>query len=220
MGVVKMVNLKSVAIAGLLLALFAIAGTGLVSFTHMQTKDRIAENERQALLRKLNALVPPESVDNDMINDSIKVHRADMLGTETTTIYRGRMRGRPVAAVLTPVVPDGYSGPINLLVAVNVDGTLAGVRVISHKETPGLGDKIEEEKSDWIYSFNGKSLGNPPEGKWKVKRDGGEFDQFTGATITPRSIVKAVKNCLAYVKSQGERIYRPADKPATTQEGQ
>ena len=202
---------KIMMIAGVLLALFAIAGTGLVAFTYEQTKDRIAENERRALLSKLTDLVPRENVDNDMIADSIKVHRSDLLGSETTNVYRGRFQGKPVATVLSPVVPDGYSGPINLLVAVNYDGTLAGVRVISHKETPGLGDKIEEEKSDWILSFTGKSLSNPDKKKWKVKRDGGVFDQFTGATITPRSIVKAVKNTLIYVKEQGDRIYT---KPA------
>lgn len=210
-----MVELKSVVIAGVLLALFAVAGTGLVVFTHQQTKDRIAENERQALLSKLEALVPRESVDNDMIADSILVHRSDLLGSDTTRIYRGRLQGKPVAAVLTTVVPNGYAGPINLLVAVKRDGTLAGVRVVSHKETPGLGDKIEEEKSDWVYSFNGKSLGNPKEESWKVKRDGGFFDQFTGATITPRAIVKAVKNTLIYVREQGNRIY---DKLADAKE--
>ncbi|MBU0498640.1 MAG: electron transport complex subunit RsxG [Gammaproteobacteria bacterium] len=213
-----MVNLKPVAIAGILLALFAALGTGLVAFTHWQTRDRIAENERRALLRKLEILIPPERVDNDMIRDSIQVHRTDLLGSNDTTIYRGRLRGEPVAAVLTPMVPDGYGGPINLLVAVDRDGTLAGVRVISHKETPGLGDKVEEERSDWIYSFNGKSLGNPPEEQWKVKRDGGDFDQFTGATITPRTIVKAVRSTLIYVREQGDRLYRAPPQSAQPKE--
>lgn len=202
-----MIDLRSITISGVLLALFAVVGTGLVSFTHLQTKDRIAENERQSLLRKLEGLVPAHMVDNDMVADSIQVHRSDLLGSQTTTIYRGRLQGRPVAAILTSVVPDGYGGPMNLLVAVRGDGSLAGVRVISHKETPGLGDKVEEEKSDWIHSFTGKSLLDPAEGQWRVKRDGGFFDQFTGATITPRSVVKAVKNTLLYVREQGERIY-------------
>ena len=212
-----MSNLKSVTIAGVLLALFAVAGTGLVSFTHLQTKDRIAENERRALLSKLEALVPRESIDNDMIADNIVVHRGDLLGSDTTNIYRGRLKGKPVAAVFTSVVPDGYSGPIKLLVAVKYDGTLAGVRVVAHKETPGLGDKMEEEKSDWIFSFDGKSLGNPVEKQWKVKRDGGIFDQFTGATITPRAIVKAVKKTLTYAREQGDRIYKPV-KPVQPEE--
>jgi len=203
-----MVNVKAVAFAGATLALFAILGTGLVAFTQHQTKDLIAANERLALLRKLEVLVPPELVDNDMVQDSVRVHRADLLGDNSTIIYRGRRNGEPVAAVFTTVVPNGYAGPINLLVAVKADGTLMGVRVVSHKETPGLGDKVEEEKSDWILGFKGKSLADPVEERWKVKRDGGAFDQFTGATITPRSLVQAVKNTLIYVREQGDRFYR------------
>lgn len=206
-----MVNVKSVGLAGATLALFAILGTGLVAFTHQQTKELIAINERLALLRKLEVLVPPELVDNDMAADSLVVHRADLLGDNNTTVYRARREGQPVAAVFTTVVPDGYAGPINLLVAVAADGTLMGVRVISHKETPGLGDKIEEEKGDWIHGFKGKSLADPVEEKWKVKRDGGVFDQFTGATITPRSVIQAVKNTLIYARDQGDRLYRPAE---------
>jgi electron transport complex protein RnfG len=201
--------MRNIIIAGALLTFFAVVGIGLVTTTHHLTRERIEENERQALLDKLQALVPPATVDNDMVADQIQVHRADRLGSETTHVYRGRLAGQPVAVVLTPVVPDGYSGPMNLLVAVNHDGTLAGVRVISHKETPGLGDKVEEEKSDWILSFSGRSLTDPVESLWKVKRDGGYFDQFTGATITPRSVVRAVKNTLIYVGEQGERLYRP-----------
>lgn len=203
-------RLKPIAIAGGLLAFFAVVGAALVAFTYNQTKDRIAQNERHALLEKLEALVPATSVDNDLVADQIQVHRADLLGGQTTTIYRGRKGGKPVAVILTPIAPDGYAGPIKLLVAVDAQGSLLGVRVVSHKETPGLGDKIEEAKSDWILSFGGKSLDNPSEANWKVKRDGGDFDYFTGATITPRSVVKMVKNTLLYVRDQGERLYRPA----------
>jgi Na+-translocating ferredoxin:NAD+ oxidoreductase subunit G len=210
------IDLKSISMSGVLLALFAVVGTGLVAFTHLQTKERIAENVRQSLLHKLEGLVPANSVDNDMVEDNIEVHRADLLGSQTTTIYRGRLQGRPVAAILTAVVPDGYGGPMNLLVAVRGDGSLAGVRVISHKETPGLGDRVEEEKSDWIHSFTGKSLSDPAENQWQVKRDGGYFDQFTGATITPRSVVKAVKNTLLYVREQGDRIYSDRRQEGTS----
>lgn len=205
-------KLISIGIAGALLAIFAVVGAALVAITYAQTKDRIAENERLALLEKLEALVPASSVDNDMIADSIQVHRADLLGGQTTNIYRGRLKGQPVAAILTSIAPDGYAGPIKLLVAVDTQGNLLGVRVISHKETPGLGDKIDEDKSDWIFSFAGKSLSNPSEQDWAVKRDGGSFDYFTGATITPRSVVKMVKNTLIYVRDQGERIYRPVEE--------
>ena len=183
------------------MAFFAVIGTGLVALTHHQTSDRIAANEREALVKKLHALVPAETVDNDMATDKILVNAPDMLGGESIEVYRGRLQGKPVAAVFATIVPNGYSGPIKLLVAVRYDGTLGGVRVVSHKETPGLGDKVEEERSDWIFSFNDKSLSNPSEYLWKVKRDGSVFDQFTGATITPRSIATQQQDKL-YVPSQ------------------
>jgi Na+-translocating ferredoxin:NAD+ oxidoreductase subunit G len=213
MGAWEVDKRKSIILAAAVLALFAIAGTSLVAFTHSATKARIEANEREALLRSLHALVPPQSIDNDIATDTLEVSDAELLGTPPTTVYRGRKLGIPVAAVLTTTVPNGYSGPIKLLVAVRYDGTLGGVRVISHKETPGLGDKVEESRSDWIYSFTGKSLGNPPLEKWKVKRDGGIFDQFTGATITPRSIVAAVRRTLQYVKAHRDALY---DRPAAT----
>jgi len=194
-------------IAAGILALFAIAGTSLVAFTHAVTKARIEANERETLLRNLSALVPSESVDNDMVIDTLEVSDPELLGAPTTTVYRGRRQGEPVAAVLTTRVPNGYSGPIKLLVAVRYDGSLGGVRVISHKETPGLGDKVEESRSDWIHGFTGKSLGNPPLDKWKVKRDGGVFDQFTGATITPRAVVAAVHNTLLYYRENADMIF-------------
>ncbi len=207
-------------IAAGILAIFAITGTSLVAFTHQATKQRIAANERETLLRNLYALVPEATIDNNIALDTLQVSDPEQLGAPATTVYRGRMQGQPVAAVLTTVVPNGYSGPIKLLVAVRYDGVLGGVRVISHKETPGLGDKVEASRSDWIYSFTGKSLGNPPLEKWKVKRDGGVFDQFTGATITPRSIVTAVRKTLLYVKDHRDALYdKQAASDGVTAEG-
>ena len=196
-----------IVIAGLILCLFAIAGSGMVAFTWQQTEPRILANERAALLRQLHALVPAETIDNDIVNDRRSVSDLQRLGDESTTVYLGRRQGEPVAAVFTSVVPDGYSGPIKLLVAVRIDGTLGGVRVVSHKETPGLGDKIEERKSDWVLDFHGRSLNNPERSRWKVKRDGGEFDQFTGATITPRAIVRSVKNTLLFFEERGAALF-------------
>ncbi|MEW8101728.1 MAG: electron transport complex subunit RsxG [Candidatus Thiodiazotropha endolucinida] len=200
-------NRHAILIAAAILASFAVLGTSLVTMTHAFTKERIELNEREALLRSLHALVPSESIDNDMISDVITVSAKDSLGWDEATVYRGRKQEQPVAVVLNTVVPNGYSGPIKLLVAVRYDGTLGGVRVISHKETPGLGDKVEESRSDWIYGFNGKSLHNPPLKKWGVKRDGGVFDQFTGATVTPRAIVQAVKKTLLYVRDHKDALY-------------
>lgn len=210
---------KQIGIAALILGAFAVLGVGLVSATYEATKERIAHNERLALLRKLQAIVPAETVDNDMVTDVIEVSDRELLGEQHTTVHRGRKDGKPVAAVFTSVVPDGYSGPIKLLVAVRADGTLGGVRVVTHKETPGLGDKIEEERSDWIFDFENKSLVNPPLAEWGVKRDGGYFDQFTGATITPRSVVKAVKNTLLYVQQHAEELYEPAASTPPRQPG-
>jgi electron transport complex protein RnfG len=200
-----------IAVAAVLLSLFSVAGAGLVAVTHAVTAERIAQNERQALLDRLTVLVPADRVTNDMATDTLVVSDRERLGSERTTVYRARAGDAPVALILTAVVPDGYAGPINLLVAVLADGTLGGVRVVSHKETPGLGDKIEEQRTDWIHGFAGKSLANPDPSHWKVKRDGGDFDQFTGATVTPRAIVKAVKNTLLYVRDKGTVLYAPAD---------
>ncbi|MES9960415.1 MAG: electron transport complex subunit RsxG [Sedimenticola sp.] len=200
-------NKHPILIAGLLLAMFAVAGTGLVAFTQDQTKARIAANEREALLRSLNALVPADSIDNDIVTDTLFVNDTERLGGDHIQVYLGRKGGSPVAAVFASVVPDGYSGPIKLLVAVRTDGSLGGVRIVSHKETPGLGDKVEERRSDWVHSFRDKSLTNPDISRWKVKRDGGDFDQFTGATVTPRSIVKAVKNTLLYFRDNGMALF-------------
>ncbi|MBK1717573.1 electron transport complex subunit RsxG [Thiocystis violacea] len=202
---------RSILLAGFVLGTFAISGVSLVAVTHEAVDGRIADNQYQAMKRKLETILPAGRADNDPLRDHIQVAARDLLGTETTQVYRARKGEDPVALVLEPVVPDGYAGPIKLLISVLHDGTLGGVRVVSHHETPGLGDKIEEAKSDWILAFTGKSLTDPPLDKWGVKRDGGEFDQFTGATITPRSIVNAVKNALLYVDQQGDRLFRPVE---------
>ena len=205
-------NYRNSLITAVILGLFAITGTTLVAFTYDRTLDRIAANEREALMSKLNVLVPHDRYDNMLFEDTLQVRDRKLLGTtEPVTVYRARLDGKPVALVMTPVAPDGYSGSIKLLVGINADGTLTGVRVSAHRETPGLGDAIEEERSDWIYGFDGKSLDNPPLERWRVKRDGGAFDQLTGATITPRAIVKAVKKTLLYYREHRADLF--ADAP-------
>lgn len=208
--------LRNTLLSSLLLGLFAVIGTGLVAMTYDATDERIKENERQALLRSLHALVPPQRHDNDPYSDVIEVTDLERLGSkESISIYRARMKNKPVAAIIASIAPDGYSGSIKLLVAINYDGQLAGVRVISHRETPGLGDRIEEQRSDWILDFNSRSLKAPGPAQWKVKKDGGIFDQFTGATITPRAIVKAVHNSLLYYRDKRDIIFNtPAKSPA------
>ncbi|MBK5931220.1 electron transport complex subunit RsxG [Halochromatium salexigens] len=200
-------------IAAFILGSFAVGGVGLVAVTHELTDARIAENQREAMLAKLKAIVPAGRMSNDPLADRIEVSAPELLGGQVTEVYRVRDGDEPVAVILKPIVPDGYAGPIKLLVSVLRDGSLGGVRVIEHHETPGLGDKIEERKDDWIVEqFEGRSLGEPPLEDWTVKRDGGVFDQFTGATITPRSVVNAVKGTLLFVQRHGESLYaQPAE---------
>lgn len=201
-------NRRQILLSGIFLWLFAVAGTTLVALTEYSTSKAIAENERQLLLRNLYALLPRNSLDNDIATDTIELPAAELLGTdETSTAYRARLAGEPAAVVFNSVARNGYSGKIHLLVGVYVDGSLAGVRVVKHSETPGLGDAIEVRKSPWIKSFDGKSLQNPAGDGWRVKRDGGEFDQFTGATITPRAVVGAVHNTLLYYRRNADMIF-------------
>jgi electron transport complex protein RnfG len=210
---------RQVTTTAILLMLFAAAGAGLVGLTHDNTAEIIRHNEQLTLLRKLNTLVPAEKYDNDLLHDTISIPADDLLGTnQASIVYRARKQDQAVAVVLSPVAPGGYNGSIELLVGIYADGSLAGVRVVKHRETPGLGDAVEASRSDWILGFSGKSLGNPAEKRWKVKRDGGDFDQFTGATITPRAVVKAVHGALVYFAKHQKTLFseiKPAEiKPA------
>jgi len=193
---------------GLILAAFAIGATALVALTESATHDKIIENERLTLLAAIDALIPQHKYNNDILDDTLLLAPTSQLGTEEDTIiYRARMNDQSVAIILTTIAPNGYNGRIKLLAGIYYDGSLAGVRVISHKETPGLGDKINEKKADWILKFNGLSLQNPDVSKWKVKKDGGQFDQFTGATITPRAVVTAVKKTLQYFDKNRDELF-------------
>jgi Na+-translocating ferredoxin:NAD+ oxidoreductase subunit G len=203
-----------------LLMLFAAAGAGLVGLTHDNTTDIIQHNEQLALLRKLNTLVPSDKYDNDLLKDTIQVAPDKLLGTTSPSIvYRARKQNTPVAVVLAPIAPNGYGGAINLLVGIYADGTLAGVRVVSHHETPGLGDAIEADRSDWITKFTGRSLSNMTTKQWKVKRDGGDIDQFTGATISPRAVVTAVHNALLYFSKHHDTLFASSEPTAKNQTG-
>jgi len=193
--------------------LFAVLGAALVGLTFIQTEDDIKYNEKLTLLKKLNNIVPADLYDNDLLLDTIGLKPSALLGTkETTLAYRARNNDQNVAVVFSSVAPNGYNGSIYLLVGVNADGKLAGVRVVKHRETPGLGDAVSVTHSDWILGFNNKSLSDPDHKHWKVKRDGGIFDQFTGATITPRAVVQAVHDALIYFdKNQAMLFSIPKD---------
>jgi len=199
--------IRNMVIGAAILGLFAVLGTGMVSYTYQVTQPQIKENERQAILRNLHAIISPDEHDNPIESDTIEVTDALLGANKPIKIYRARMGKIPVAAIMNTIAPDGYGGKIYLLIAIRHNGTLAGVRVVSHRETPGLGDGIEAERSDWILTFNGRSLTNPEGHGWAVKKDGGEFDQFTGATITPRAVVKAVYNSLKYYSQNREALF-------------
>ena len=205
-------NYRQIGITATILLLFAVIGTAMVVATYEGTRERIAANERATLLRKLNQLIAPESYDNDLLDDSIEIPAGE-LADRPLRVYRARRQGQPVAVVMNAIAPDGYSGSIYLLVGINHDGSVAGVRVVAHRETPGLGDGIDEERSDWIYQFNGRSLDDPAPDKWAVRKDGGAFDQLTGATISPRAVVKAVYATLLYYRAHRDTLYALAAAP-------
>ena len=200
---------RQILLSGLFLWLFAVAGTTFVAVTENLAREPIVENERRVLLRNLHALLPAHELDNDIVTDTLRIPASELLGTdEPSLVYRARYQSVPVAAIFNSIAPNGYSGKIHLLVGVYFDGSIAGVRVLKHSETPGLGDAIEIMKSDWILDFDGKSLGNPLRGLWLVKHDKGVYDQFTGATITPRAVVEAVKNTLLYYEQNAGEIFQ------------
>ena len=198
---------SNILLSGLLLGFFGVSGALLVSTTELQTREIIAYNARMSLLNQLHELVPESEVDNDFVDHPLKLDAPDSFGESDTLAYIGVRQGKLAAIVFDTIIPNGYAGPIQMLVAVDSKGTLMGVRVVSHNETPGLGDKIELKRSDWVLSFNGKSLTYPNESQWKVQKDGGVFDQFTGATITPRTIVNKVRKVLLFVEREQQLLF-------------
>ena len=200
----------------LILLLFAVIGTGLLAYTFDITRGTIEHNEQLAKLALINQALPPGQYDNDLMQDTVSLAPDPLLGTiEATTAYRARLAGQPAALVLEAVAPDGYSGRIKLLIAIRADGEISGVRVIAHNETPGLGDYIDIARNPWIKNFDGTSLAKYGEGDWKVKKDGGKFDYMTGATITPRAVVKAVHKALQYFAQHRERLFAAQQKGQT-----
>ena len=200
--------------AGVQLALAGLAAAVLLAGTWVLTRDRIADSERKARLQALEIVLPAERYDNDPIADSVTVQAPAWLGQPAATVYRARRAGAASALVLEATAPDGYSGPIRLLVALDPAGTVLGVRITAHQETPGLGDDIEAGRSDWILGFQGRSLADPARERWRVQRDGGHFPQFAGATLTPRAVVTAVRRVLDFAAAHGDAV-RAAEAGAT-----
>jgi electron transport complex protein RnfG len=196
-------------IGAIALVIVAIAATIGLSLLDRATQERIERNERAWIQERLDALVPPTLHDNDLLADTVIAYSPDLLGTNRPVrIYRARQGDSPVAVVLHTVAPDGYRGPIEMLVAIRADGTLLGVQVIRHRETPGLGDAFENRNADWLPKFAGLSLQDPPQQRWAVRADGGDFDAFTGATITPRALVKAIRRALEFHRAKRDTIFQ------------
>ncbi|MCP5014040.1 MAG: electron transport complex subunit RsxG [Ketobacter sp.] len=213
---------QSVTRNSIILGLFAIITTGMVVATANLTKDKIAEEKQNALKRSLLEVMPKDRLNNDLLEDSLELQADKLLGTaEPKSAYVAKLSQEPAGIIMQVVAPEGYGGSINLLVGIGIAGDITGVRVIPpHFETPGLGDAVDIQKSDWITSFNGKSLANLGEKGWKVKKDGGKFDAFTGATITPRAVVDAVHKALLYFDQHHSELLYSNRTSLTTAEGE
>lgn len=208
--------------ASVLLVIFAGIATAILATTFDVTRTEIMRNEQQAKRSLIAQVLPATLHDNDLLDARLTLPANEMLGTRTPSYaWVARKQGQATGVVLEAIAPDGYSGDIALLIGLRADGEIIGVRVTTHKETPGLGDYIEIAKSRWVTQFDGKSLTAPPEASWKVQRDGGSFDARAGATITPRAIVKAVHGALQYfVRHRShllslphpQRLHSPLDK--------
>ena len=201
--------LASIGLSGSVLAVFAAITSVAIGWTYLTTKDQIDLEVRRAEARQLLEIFPPETHDNDIVDDGFElVADTPLLGIrEARQGYRVRQNNRVIGVILPATARDGYSGDIRALVGVRDDGTVAGVRVVAHRETPGLGDKVDLRKSDWILGFDNRSLSQPDLSGWNVEKDGGVFDQFTGATVTPRAVILATRRALEYARLNAETLF-------------
>lgn len=193
-----------------ILGSFAAATAILIAVIFQSTKDEIARQERLAAQKALHEIISADLYDNDVLNDFIVLSQSQSahlgFNKEVTKVHLAKQDHRITALVFESIAPDGYSGDIKLLIGIHINGYITGTRVLNHKETPGLGDKIDIKKSHWMLSFDGKSLADPSKDKWNIKKDGGEFDQFTGATITPRAIVRRIRQTLEFYEEQSDLL--------------
>jgi electron transport complex protein RnfG len=196
-----------------LLSAAAIICTGLIAIVNGLTQPMIAEQQQKALLKTLNQLIPEKLYDNDLVATCFTVSDPELLGSkQPKKVFIAKKAQNDVALIIETSTLKGYSGEIKLVVGIFENGAVSGVRVISHTETPGLGDKIQTNKSNWVESFTNKSYQESKQSLWEVKKNGGEFDAFTGATITPRSVVFAVKDALIYFDKNKQKLFiQPAN---------
>ena len=201
--------LASIGLSGAVLALFAAITSVAIGWTYLGTKAQIDLEVRRAEARQLLEIFPPDTHDNDIVDDVFEVAaETALLGIrETRQAYRVRQGNKVIGVILPATARDGYSGDIRALIGVRLDGSVAGVRVVAHRETPGLGDKVDLRKSDWILDFNERSLNNPVLSGWNVEKEGGVFDQFTGATVTPRAVILATRRALEYATLNAATLF-------------
>ena len=201
--------LASIGLSGTVLALFAAITSVAIGWTYLGTKAQIDLEVRRAEARQLLEIFPPGTHDNDIVDDVFEVAaETALLGIrETRQGYRVRQGNKVIGVILPATARDGYSGDIRALIGVRLDGSVAGVRVVAHRETPGLGDKVDLRKSDWILDFNERSLTNPILRGWNVEKEGGVFDQFTGATVTPRAVILATRRALEYATLNAATLF-------------
>ncbi len=199
------------------LMVFALVFTALMAYVFTITKSPIEKSEADARMSLFGQIIPASLHDNDVLKDTVTLAPDPLLGNQRPIVANiTRLNGKPTAIILEAIAHDGYSGDIKLLIAIQVDGTIAGVRVIAHKETPGLGDYIDIAKDQWIKLFDKTSLNTHTDAQWKVKKDGGSFDYMAGATITPRAVVKAVHHALQYVKQHQQTLFAAPNLEPTT----
>lgn len=190
----------------LLLGVVALLGAGLLASINYWARPQVELNRAETLRSQLAELVPAELFDQPLDRGESSII-APELGPGVQRLYRARLEAEVTALLVTAVATDGYNGAIRLLMAVDKGGVILGVRVVEHSETPGLGDAIEKRKSDWVLGFDGRSLEIPQPPDWAVRKDGGQFDQITAATITPRAVVGAVKRVLEYVRANHTELF-------------
>ena len=208
---------KSISRNSIMLGIFAIAVAAALASTDMLTREKRAESKRRVQSMALEQVIPAELHDNILLDDKIPVGDTEFLRLKKPdSIHIARKDGKVTGFILPTYAPDGYGGPVSTLVGIDLEGNILGVRVVNHHETPGLGDRVDIKKSNWALSFNGKSLTNLTAAQWHVKKDKGVFDQFTGATITPRAVVASVHNALLFFAKHENELLQQAGNTTTT----
>ncbi|MCX7182178.1 MAG: electron transport complex subunit RsxG [Candidatus Methylopumilus sp.] len=201
-------HFKKVSITATAMIIFSLLASTALSISYFVTKTPIEESDAKAKRTFLNQVIPSNLYDNNLVKDTISVEPSPLIGNKKNIdVYRAKKNNQVIAVIIETIAPDGYSGEIKTLVGIDREDKILGVRVIIHKETPGLGDYIEIEKSQWIKNFDLKSLGKMAEKEWAVKKDGGSFDYVSGATITSRAVIKSTYKSLLYVKENKKRLF-------------